>query len=85
MHLEITADQHDVINAVRFKVHGDAVMIATVAFIAETIEGLSLEDACQWRRDVIKKSLLLPSTKLYCAAIAEDAIQTAIRDYRSHE
>jgi NifU-like protein involved in Fe-S cluster formation len=44
---------------------------------------MCLEDANQLRNTHIAAELALPPVKIHCSVLAEDAIKTAINNYRS--
>jgi len=51
--------------------------------MTERVKGLSLEEAEKIKNTEIAKELCLPPVKLHCSMLAEDAIRSAIRDYRT--
>ncbi|KAJ2338301.1 iron-binding protein [Coemansia sp. RSA 2673] len=44
---------------------------------------MSLDDALKIRNTDIAKELCLPPVKLHCSMLAEDAIRSAIKDFRT--
>jgi iron-sulfur cluster assembly enzyme ISCU, mitochondrial len=44
---------------------------------------MKIEDAMQIKNQDIASHLKLPPVKLHCSMLAEDAIQAAIKDYKT--
>lgn len=85
MRLQIKVGQDGVIEAARFKTFGCGSAIAASSLATEWIQGRSLEAAAQIQNSAIAEELNLPPVKLHCSVLAEDAIRTAIADYRSKQ
>ncbi|PCH41340.1 FeS cluster assembly scaffold IscU [Wolfiporia cocos MD-104 SS10] len=83
MKLQIRVDENGVISDVKFKTFGCGSAIASSSYMTERVKGLSLEEAEKIKNTEIAKELCLPPVKLHCSMLAEDAIRSAIRDYRS--
>ncbi|KAG9090290.1 iron-binding protein [Ceratobasidium sp. UAMH 11750] len=83
MKLQIRVDEHGIISDVKFKTFGCGSAIASSSYMTERVKGLSLEEAGQIKNTEIARELSLPPVKLHCSMLAEDAIRSAIRDYRS--
>jgi len=83
MKLQIRVDDKGIISEVKFKTFGCGSAIASSSYMTERVKGLSLEDAGKIKNTEIAKELCLPPVKLHCSMLAEDAIRSAIRDYRS--
>ncbi|KZO89869.1 FeS cluster assembly scaffold IscU [Calocera viscosa TUFC12733] len=83
MKLQIKVDDDGIIQDVKFKTFGCGSAIASSSFVTEHIKGLSLEQAGQVKNTEIAKELSLPPVKLHCSMLAEDAIRSAIRDYKT--
>jgi NifU-like protein involved in Fe-S cluster formation len=83
MKLQIKVDeQSGKIVDVRFKTFGCGSAIASSSFITERVKGMSLDEASQVKNTEIAHELCLPPVKLHCSMLAEDAIKSAIHDYR---
>ncbi|KAG1527015.1 hypothetical protein G6F52_001922 [Rhizopus delemar] len=67
---------------VRFKTFGCGSAIASSSFMTERVRGMTLEEAGQIKNTEIAKELCLPPVKLHCSMLAEDAIKSAINDYK---
>ncbi|PIL36865.1 hypothetical protein GSI_00555 [Ganoderma sinense ZZ0214-1] len=83
MKLQIRVDENGIISDVKFKTFGCGSAIASSSYMTERVKGLSLEDAEKIKNTEIAKELCLPPVKLHCSMLAEDAIRSAIRDYRN--
>ncbi|KAH9947309.1 FeS cluster assembly scaffold IscU [Amylocystis lapponica] len=83
MKLQIRVDEKGIISDVKFKTFGCGSAIASSSYMTERVKGLSLEDAEKIKNTEIAKELALPPVKLHCSMLAEDAIRSAIRDYRT--
>ncbi|GJE84961.1 FeS cluster assembly scaffold IscU [Phanerochaete sordida] len=83
MKLQIRVDENGIIQDVKFKTFGCGSAIASSSYMTERVKGLSLEDAEKIKNTEIAKELCLPPVKLHCSMLAEDAIRSAIKDYRT--
>jgi NifU-like protein involved in Fe-S cluster formation len=83
MKLQIRVDDNGIIQDVKFKTFGCGSAIASSSYMTERVMGLSLDEAGKIKNTEIAKELCLPPVKLHCSMLAEDAIRSAIRDYRS--
>ncbi|KIK08388.1 hypothetical protein K443DRAFT_557611 [Laccaria amethystina LaAM-08-1] len=81
MKLQIRVDDDGIISDVKFKTFGCGSAIASSSYMTERVKGLSLEEAGKIKNTEIAKELCLPPVKLHL--LAEDAIRSAIRDYRT--
>jgi len=82
MKLQIRVDESGVISDVKFKTFGCGSAIASSSYMTERVKGMSLEEAGKIKNTEIAKELCLPPVKLHCSMLAEDAIRSAIRDYK---
>ncbi|KAH9994076.1 putative ISU1 protein [Russula compacta] len=82
MKLQIRVNENGVISDVKFKTFGCGSAIASSSYMTERVKGLSLEEAGKIKNTEIAKELALPPVKLHCSMLAEDAIRSAIKDYR---
>jgi len=83
MKLQIRVNEDGIISDVKFKTFGCGSAIASSSYMTERVKGLTLEAAGAIKNTEIAKELSLPPVKLHCSMLAEDAIRSAIRDYRS--
>jgi nitrogen fixation protein NifU and related proteins len=82
MRLQIKVGNDGTIEAARFKTFGCGSAIAASSLVTEWIQGRSLDEAAKIQNREIADELELPPVKLHCSVLAEDAIRTAIDDYR---
>jgi nitrogen fixation NifU-like protein len=72
-----------VIEDAKFKTFGCASAIASSSLATEWLKGKSLDEAMKIKNRDIANELELPPVKFHCSVLAEDAIKTAIADYKS--
>ena len=84
MRLQIKVnDQTGIIEDVKFKTFGCGSAIASSSFATELVKGMTLDEAANIKNTTIAKELSLPPVKLHCSMLAEDAIKSAIKDYKT--
>lgn len=72
----------NVIKDVKFKTFGCGAAIATSSIATEMIKGKSIDDALKLTNKAVVEALDgLPSSKLHCSVLAEQAIKAALSDY----
>ena len=69
----------------KFKTFGCGSAIASSSLATEWIKGKSIEDAEAIKNSDIVTELNLPPVKIHCSVLAEDAIKSAIADYRTKQ
>lgn len=85
MRLQIMVED-GIIKDAKFKTFGCGSAIASSSLTTEWIKGKSLDDALLINNMDIVEELALPPVKIHCSVLAEDAIKSAIEDYKSkHE
>lgn len=84
MRLQIKVDPltETIIDA-KFKTFGCGSAIAASSLATEWIKGKSIEEAEALENSAIVEELNLPPVKIHCSVLAEDAIKSAIADYRA--
>ncbi len=83
MQLQIKVnDETGVIEDARFKCFGCGSAIASSSLATEWLKGKTLEEGLQIKNTMIVEELQLPPVKIHCSVLAEDAIRSAIRDYK---
>jgi nitrogen fixation NifU-like protein len=85
MRLQIKVDDDGVIQDAKFKTFGCGSAIASSSLATEWIKGRRLEQAEQIRNTEIVAELNLPPVKIHCSVLAEDAIKSAIADFRAKQ
>src|SRR5678815_1778702 len=82
MKLQIQVEGDRIVDA-KFKTFGCGSAIASSSLATEWIKGKTLDEAMQIRNTQIVEELSLPPVKIHCSVLAEDAIKSAIQDYKS--
>ena len=82
MQLQIKVED-DVIVDAKFKTYGCGSAIASSSLLTEWVKGKSLQEAKEIKNTEIVDALSQPPAKIHCSVLAEDAIKSAIRDYRT--
>jgi nitrogen fixation NifU-like protein len=82
MRLQIRVNAEGVIEDARFKTFGCGSAIASSSLATEWIKGKKVDEASQLSNSQIAAELNLPPVKIHCSVLAEDAIKSAIEDYR---
>lgn len=85
MRLQIKVNDEGVIEDARFKTFGCGSAIASSSLATEWIKGKTLEEAESIKNSDIVEELSLPPVKIHCSVLAEDAIKSAISDYRKKQ
>ena len=81
MKLQLKLDENGIIIDVKFKTYGCGSAIASSTMFVEMLKGKTLEEAKQIKDKEIAEALELPPIKLHCSVLAEETIQTAIKDW----
>ena len=82
MRLQIKVSDEGVIEDAKFKTFGCGSAIASSSLATEWIKGKTLSEAELIKNTEIVAELSLPPVKIHCSVLAEDAIKSAIADYR---
>jgi len=82
MRLQIKVSSDGIIEDARFKTFGCGSAIASSSLLTEWVRGKSLDEAGEISNRQIAEELSLPPVKIHCSVLAEDAIKTAIKDYK---
>ena len=83
MRLQIRVSPEGVIEDARFKTFGCGSAIASSSLATEWIKGKNIDEAATIKNSQIAEELSLPPVKIHCSVLAEDAIKSAIEDYRA--
>jgi len=83
MRLQIEVDDATgTIKDAKFKTFGCGSAIASSSLATEWLKGKSVDEALEIDNMAIVEELALPPVKIHCSVLAEDAIKSAIKDYR---
>ncbi|HKO46401.1 MAG TPA: Fe-S cluster assembly scaffold IscU [Polyangiaceae bacterium] len=83
MRLQIRVSPEGVIEDARFKTFGCGSAIASSSLATEWIKGKNIDEAAGIKNSQIAEELSLPPVKIHCSVLAEDAIKSAIEDYKA--
>ena len=82
MRISMFIDENDVIKDVKFKTFGCTAAIATSSIATAMVKGKTIDEALKiTNKQVIDELGGLPSQKIHCSVLAEEAIKEAINDY----
>lgn len=81
MRLQIEVND-GVITDAKFKTFGCGSAIAASSLATEWLKGKSIDEALTIDNMDLVEELALPPVKIHCSVLAEDAIKSAINDYR---
>jgi nitrogen fixation protein NifU and related proteins len=84
MKLQIEVEGDRIVDA-KFKTFGCGSAIASSSLATEWIKGKTLDEALQISNTQIVEELSLPPVKIHCSVLAEDAIKSAVADYKAKQ
>ena len=84
MRLQIEVNDN-VITDAKFKTFGCGSAIAASSLATEWLKGMTLEEAVKMDNMELVEELNLPPVKIHCSVLAEDAIKSAINDFRQKQ
>ena len=82
MRLQIRVDDGIIVDA-KFKTYGCGSAIASSSLLTEWVKGMHVDKAELLKNTQLAEELSLPPVKIHCSVLAEDAIKSAIQNYRS--
>ena len=85
MKLQIQVDDDNKIVDAKFKTFGCGSAIASSSLATEWIKNKTIDEASMIQNTQIVEELSLPPVKIHCSVLAEDAIKSAIKDYKSKQ
>jgi nitrogen fixation NifU-like protein len=81
--MKLQIEVHEgIITDAKFKTYGCGSAIASSSLVTELLKGKTLDEAQDIKNSHIAEELALPPVKIHCSVLAEDAIKSAIADYR---
>ena len=84
MRLQIEVNE-GIITDAKFKTFGCGSAIAASSLATEWLKGKSVDEALTIDNMDLVEELNLPPVKIHCSVLAEDAIKSAINDYRKKQ
>src|SRR5690242_2176602 len=85
MRLQIKVGDDGRIADAKFKTFGCGSAIASSSLATEWLKGKTVEEAETIKNSMIAQELHLPPVKIHCSVLAEDAIKSAIADFRAKQ
>jgi len=85
MRLQIEVSDEGKIMDAKFKTFGCGSAIASSSLATEWLKGKTLDEAESIDNMDIVEELALPPVKIHCSVLAEDAIKSAIEDYKNKQ
>jgi len=82
MRLQIKVNSEGVIEDAKFKTFGCGSAIASSSLVTEWVKNRKVEDAEKITNQEIVEELSLPPVKIHCSVLAEDAVKSAIEDWK---
>jgi nitrogen fixation NifU-like protein len=83
MRLQIKVDpETGIVQDAKFKTFGCGSAIASSSLVTEWVKGRTIGEAMSLKNSQIVEELNLPPVKIHCSVLAEDAIKSAIADFR---
>jgi nitrogen fixation NifU-like protein len=76
----------NIITDAMFKTFGCGAAIATSSMVTELVKGKSIDEALKISNSAVAEALGgLPPVKMHCSVLAEEALKSAIDDYKSKQ
>lgn len=86
MRLQIRVNpETNVVEEAKFKTFGCGSAIASSSLVTEWVKGKTIDEAMELKNSQIVQELNLPPVKIHCSVLAEDAIKSAIADFRKKQ
>ena len=78
--------EDNIIKDVKFKTFGCGAAIATSSMATEMVKGKTVDEALALTNKAVMEALDgLPPEKIHCSVLAEEAIRSAIEDYKKRQ
>src|SRR5690606_3191931 len=84
LRLQIRVDDGTIVDS-RFQAYGPPALIAAGSWLANAVQGASLQESERLTQQAIVQALELPAVRIHCALLAEDALRAAIQDFRNKQ
>jgi nitrogen fixation protein NifU and related proteins len=84
LQIEVDPDSGRIVEA-KFKTFGCGSAIASSSLATEWVKGKTVDEALEIKNTEIVEELSLPPVKIHCSVLAEDAIKSAIADYKNKQ
>ncbi len=82
MRMFVEVDDNGIISDVKFKTFGCGAAVATSSMATELVKGKTVQEALKVTNRAVMDALDgLPSAKVHCSLLAEEAIHAALWDY----
>ena len=82
MRMYIKVDENRVITDIKFNTFGCGSAIATSSMATELIKGKTIDEALKLSNQAVVEALDgLPTHKIHCSVLAEQAVRAAVKDY----
>ena len=82
MRMYIKVDDEGIITDCKFNTFGCGSAIATSSMATELIKGKSVDEALELSNKAVVEALDgLPTHKIHCSVLAEEAVRAAVKDY----
>jgi nitrogen fixation NifU-like protein len=86
MRLQIRVNpETNVVEDAKFKTFGCGSAIASSSLVTEWVKGRTVDEVLGLKNSQIVEELNLPPVKIHCSVLAEDAIKSAIADFRKKQ
>ena len=85
MQLFIRVGDNGVIEDAKFLAFGCGSAIASSSHATQWLKGKTVEQAESLKNSDIAQELSLPPVKIHCSVLAEDAVKSAIQDFRKKQ
>lgn len=86
MKIYLKIDENEVITDAKFKTFGCAAAIVSSDVAIDLIKGKTVDEALKvTNQDVLNVLGEMPSNKIHCSVLAQEAIEEAVKDYRKRQ
>ena len=85
MKLQLKISDAGVVEDAKFKTFGCGSAIASSSYVTELVKGKTVDEVMSIKNTQIVEELNLPPVKIHCSVLAEDAIKSAIADFRAKQ